>query len=83
MYNRLARSRDPSIEDEKLTAFDTPHETKRKLQLDHLLSRTKALGRTREQVCVCVCVCALTDILLLVVFQESATWLWHQFIVID
>ena len=30
--NRLARYRDPSIEDEKLTAFDAPHETQRKLQ---------------------------------------------------
>ena len=34
-------------------------------------------------VCVCVCVCTLTDILLLVIFQESTTFLWYQFIVIE
>ena len=41
MYNRLLKLRDPSVEDNQLIAYDAPHETKRKLQLERLFNRTK------------------------------------------
>ena len=44
--NRLTRLRNSSIEDTQLIPFDGPHETKRKIQLERLLNRTK------DQVCL-------------------------------
>ena len=41
MYNRLLKLRDPSVEDNQLIAYDAPHETKRKIQLERLFNRTK------------------------------------------
>lgn len=47
--NRLTKSRNPNVEDSQLIAYDAPHETKRKIQLERLFNRTK------EQVSTCTC----------------------------
>jgi DNA methyltransferase 1-associated protein 1 len=39
--NRLLKLSNPNVEDSQLIAYDGPHETKRKLQLERLLNRTK------------------------------------------
>ena len=38
--NRLMKLRNPSIEESQLIAYDAPHETKRKIQLERLFNRT-------------------------------------------
>lgn len=50
--NRLSKFRNPNIDDTQLIAYDAPHESKRKLQLERLFNRTKEQvrgDRSREK----------------------------------